>query len=88
MHVELSAVKGLETDSINTCNENVEDTEAFAVYISNPLAYHVHDFKVLDYHSFETDRPEWRISAYNAASQWAAGLAKHLGCDIEIRCKI
>lgn len=85
LFIELSAVRGLTTnDGVETCNNNLTVAEAFAVYIHNPLAFHILDF-FPDIVSLAT-YPECFKKAFDEAKLFAKGLAEHLGCPLEIRC--
>ena len=73
--VEVSPVRGFAEGSISTCEEG--RAEAFAVYIRNPLAFHVQDFI--------TEGEERRLTLAEAkanAFRYADALAEHLGCEV------
>lgn len=79
-YIEVSPVCGLLTAAadggIMTCRDNPERAEGWAVYIHNPLAFHLRDFTP----SLET--PSIRDASL-AAFAWADALAEHLGCTVD-----
>lgn len=79
LSIEVSAVRGFRTGSISTCNEVETMADGYAVYIRNPLAFHVQDFgpETVD----ETRRVSM-IDAKAAAFTYADALAEHLGCPV------
>lgn len=78
--IEVSAVRGLASGQVETCNAFEASAEAFAVYIRAPLALHVRDFTGPDHEPWTG--PEMH-DAKRAAFAWAGHLAEHLGCEVE-----
>lgn len=90
LSVEISGVCGFdEADGVTTCNDEVDRAEAFAVYIRNPLAFHVQDFPLIpagdEALADILDAETLRAKAKAAAFAYANALAEHLGCGVASR---
>jgi hypothetical protein len=88
MAVEVSAVRFI-AGRTEACNGEPDSAMAFAVYIRNPLAFHVQDFKVLPSRAGSsgvgvTERHAAELASKKAAAfSYADALAEHLGCAVE-----
>ena len=83
--VEVSAVMPCGDNGVTTCNHKPEAADRFAVYIRNPLAFHVDDFftgaigaKAPGGHDVWGTAEQAKAAAFN----YADGLAEHLGCEV------
>lgn len=80
MEVEVSAVRGFNSENgIASCNSEPESAEAIAVYIRNPLAFHVQDFRC---HGTEWHGESPVTVQMRQAFAYADLLAAHLGCAV------
>lgn len=74
--VEVTAVAFEEDDDgqhVIACNDQLERASAFAVYIRNPMAFHVQDFLCI-----VGDQEKAMADAFF----FADNLAEHLSCDV------
>jgi hypothetical protein len=86
--IEVSAVRFTEeadgSRHASTCNSEPWKADAFAVYIRNPLAFHVEDFELPG--GARPSDPEQaaaeRQAARGKAFAYADALADHLGCEV------
>lgn len=79
--IEVSPVRFSSVDgSAMTVHDEPERTQAFGVYIRNPLAFHIQDFGP---ESVDPDRRVTLGEAKFAAFEYADNLADHLGCSVE-----
>lgn len=83
LSVEVSAYLYETADHIQTCNDQPHRAAGFAVYIRNPLAFHVHDFEVpADRRGLHLAGRIARAKARRLAFDYADELAEHLGCEV------
>lgn len=81
--IEVSAARR-DGDGLVQCNDAPGGADRFAVYIRNPLAFHVEDFRPAQWPG--RDRPATHEAslarAKGRAFTYADALAEHLGCEV------
>ena len=85
LEIEVSAVRshrGHRETTYSTVNHEPSEATAFAVYIRNPLAFHVHDFRVPAWPGRERPDSDAAGRAKAKAFAYADALAEHLGCAV------
>jgi hypothetical protein len=89
LEIEVSAVKRGEGRSLTTCNNAPEDADLFAVYIRNPLAFHIQDFRAAPWpcRGRPASHEASLAKAKKRAFTYADALAEHLGCVVHSHLK-